>query len=354
MSPKRKNKKYCVINEDLTIKDYADAQKSNNRQKKPNNKISTDIPWDAINVDNLLLVEETSEDGSKSVILKNKNEKEKSKHALEVYERPGFEYPEFIWYLLSRYMRPEHVTTFALINKTTYAITKTESFWRTLYRKYCKNHWRLPDKLKIDETFRSYGLKQRVVRSLYLSYDLFVERARSTSQQDSKPHLLIKRLCTSLWFKKFKEQWIYFFKLKDVPIVSNFRKDPTSDKTNLVHLLSDIDANQDNDCKVLQITCQNFYHTPLVMGMTLSSVRITISHGFRHHRIHLGFTTGQHNVSKHTVPEVSIILDSVIHYSVIDWWHPIYPYYEESLQINTLYTDGDIEPLLKTEFLKVT
>lgn len=99
---------------------------------------------------------------------------------------------------------------------------------------------------------------------------------------------------------------------------------------------------------MFQVTCQSFYEAPPLMGMTLSSVSVLLSQGFRYHRLHLGFNTGHHNVSRNIFPECTVILDTVINILVYDWWHPKYPHFETTLRLNK----GDEEqvPVLKNDF----
>lgn len=84
------------------------------------------------------------------------------------------------------------------------------------------------------------------------------------------------------------------------------------------------------------------------MGMTLSSVSVVLSQGFRHHRLHLGFNTGHHNVSRDILPECSVVLDTVVNMLVFDWWHPKYPHFDNKLPSNVI--DDEALPVLKKDF----
>lgn len=41
-----------------------------------------------------------------------------------------------IWFLIARYLRPEDTMTFSLICKTTAAVTDSETFWSSMYKRY--------------------------------------------------------------------------------------------------------------------------------------------------------------------------------------------------------------------------
>lgn len=98
----------------------------------------------------------------------------------------------------------------------------------------------------------------------------------------------------------------------------------------------------------LQVTCQNFNTVPPLMGMTLSSVSMLLSQGFRHHRLHLSFNTGHYAVSKDILPECTVVLDTVKNIMVFDWWHPKYPHFDNKLPWNM--GDEEALPVLKKDF----
>ncbi len=43
------------------------------------------------------------------------------------------DYPTVIWYLVSAFIYPEDISTFACLCRDTYALTNTAGFWRKLY-----------------------------------------------------------------------------------------------------------------------------------------------------------------------------------------------------------------------------
>ncbi|XP_053604750.1 putative transmembrane protein 183BP [Plodia interpunctella] len=338
------------IAKDVTINDSADAPKAVNKLKKftlsDADAILSEPSWDKLQADNtnIDIIEQLNPDGTKSFIYTKKRNSSKSEASID--DRPGIVYPEIVWYHLSRYIKPEDIGNFAGINSSTYAITKTESFWRGLYKKYCDNHPRLPKKLQIENSYTVYGLRQRVIRALYHTYSLFYKNVLHQAAQDSKPHDLVRRKCVNLWFCESATHWTVYFKFKKI-FASKTRGRWNVD---FLEELGNVDANTEEDCQVLQVTCQSLYDVPPLMGMTLSSVSVVLSQGFQHHRLHLGFNSG-HHVSKNILPECTVVLDTVTNISVYDWWHPRYPHFDNTLPSNV--RDDESQPVLKKDFFNI-
>lgn len=129
-------------------------------------------------------------------------------------EQPTYNiYPSDIWYLISEYISPEDVGRFALISRQTYAITTTMKFWKNLYKRYLCANVALPIRLQPDCMARPGGIRACAIRSLFYTYQLFVQRLVKQSQQDF--HLLVKRYVDRIWFSQINNtKWIYFYKLK--------------------------------------------------------------------------------------------------------------------------------------------
>ncbi|CAG4928859.1 unnamed protein product [Colias eurytheme] len=281
------------------------------------------------------LEDEVIDDEASEIKKSNKKKRNHTSEGDNIDNRPGVVYPEIIWYLISAFVHPEDVGTFAAINKSTYAITKRESFWYSLYKRYCANHMQLPKKLRIEENYRAYGLRQRVIRALYNTHDVFLERTAKESVYDSRPHALVGRRCVNSWFTKGQLNWSVFFKLKKQGEI--IVKDDTGR----------VDANPEEGTKVLQVFCKTLYNMPPLMGLTLSTVSLTLSQGFSSQKLHLGFNKGN-NVSRNIFPECSIVLDSVVSMNVFDWWHSKYPHFEVKPPI--LEREEDSTPVLDVDF----
>lgn len=246
----------AILITDFTINDCANAPKPVGRVKKStaSETAIADIPWDQIPddaFDNIDIVEEINADGTKNLVYTKK--KNGTKPELDVIaDRPGIVYPEIVWYQISKYIKPEDIGNFAGINKTTYAITKLNSFWRSIYQCHCENNPKLPDRLKIENSYRNYGLRQRVIRALYHTYDLFIQQVFQQSFHDSKPHDLVRRRCVNVWFCKGTSHWSIYFKFKKLQ--------PTANKADIdiIEELGRIDANPEESSQVMEVCTYYF------------------------------------------------------------------------------------------------
>lgn len=231
---------------DFTINDSANAPKPVGRVKKSTAvEPVADFSWDQIQDDDFDIVEEIAADGTKNFVYRKK--KNSKSEFVNIEDRPGVVYPEILWYQISKYIKPEDIGNFAGINKTTYAITRQKSFWRTIYKRYCERSPKLPDRLRIENSFKNYGLRQRVIRALYHTYDVFVKKVAQQALHDSKPHELVKRRCVNVWFCKGTSHWSIYFKLKKLwPMERNGQFD-------FIEELGRIDANPEENAQVLQV-----------------------------------------------------------------------------------------------------
>lgn len=122
-------------------------------------------------------------------------------------------------------------------------MTKNKSFWITLYKRHCEDSPKLPERLRAD-SFKAYGLRQTVIRALFHTYDLFIKRI---IQQDRRPHQLVNRMCTNVWFCKGLTYWNVYFKLKRP------NTQTTEAGKDLIEELGRVDANPEEDTQVLLV-----------------------------------------------------------------------------------------------------
>lgn len=241
----------CLVSSsDFTIDDCANAPKAVRKLKKSiavEPTVPSEITWDQLEDDEFDVVEEIQEDGTKNFVYKKKRNHSRSETE-NIDEESGVSYPEIVWHHISRFIKPEDVGRFAGINKNTYAITKKESFWRSLYRDYCENHPKLPERLRLENSYKVYGLRQRVIRALHHTYDIFIKKVVQRAAHDSRPHLLVKRRCVSVWFCKGPLLWSIFFKFKKM---SPLKRVHTG--TDFIEELGRVDANPEEDSQVLQV-----------------------------------------------------------------------------------------------------
>ncbi|XP_021193454.3 putative transmembrane protein 183BP isoform X1 [Helicoverpa armigera] len=296
--------------QDFTLNDSANARKPIREVRKVMNP-TMELSWADIGDDTDAMIEEIAEDGTRKLVYKKKKKPEET----PIDDRPGIEYPEILFYLISKYIKPESIGAFARINKSAYAVTRNKAFWMLQYKRHCEKSPYLPEKLRMD-SYKTYGLRQTVIRALYHTHDHFI---RKIVRHDVKPHQLVSRVCVNVWFCKGLTYWNVYFKLKKPQLQL-----PSTDK-DFIEELGRIDANPEEGTQVLLVTCKSFHEVPPLMGMTLSTVSMVLSQGYRHHRLHLGFNSSRYTV-KGIVPEREVILDAVVGALVCDWWHPQYPH----------------------------
>ncbi|CAH0699615.1 unnamed protein product [Spodoptera exigua] len=308
---KKKGKKNVI--RDFTLNDCANASKPIRELRKPAViNPNMEKSWDELDED--CEVETEVQNGLITLVCK-KNRKKNTESPID--NRPGRDYPEIIFYHLSKYIKPEDIASFARINKAAHLVTKTKAFWMLQYKRYCENHPKLPEKLRF-ESLKSYGLRQTVIRALHHTYDILNHRI---VRKEIPPHRLVTWVCVNVWYNRGLTYWNVYFKLKRPQMYHN-RVNLDKD---LIEEMGRIDANPEEGAQVLMVTCKGFDRIPPLQGMTLSAVSMVLSHGYRHHTLHLGFSSSCYSV-KGIVPECEVILDAVVRALVCDWWHPQYPH----------------------------
>lgn len=328
---------------DVTINDFANSSVSKNRTKKSSTSVThalknleiSDKSWDETEYDDLDFVAEEKEDGTLSYVMKKVELRKKRKLATlndaNRLDNNCRDYPLDIWFLISEYIRPEDVGRFAGICKTSYAVVQSAKFWFYLYKRYYKSVPSLPEHLQPECMLRHYGVRICVIRALYHMYNPFVYRLSSLTQLilHNDPRNLLRRQCTLMWYQnEKKKEWHYYFKLKENNMYMISKQKDIS-KPDIIEMLDDVYANVEENCRILHVKCTNFIPVPLVQGLTLNSVSLTLSQGFTHQRLQLVFGSGVRSTSSPLVDGHSsnvILLDPVINVRVLDWWHPLYPY----------------------------
>ncbi|XP_043500803.1 transmembrane protein 183B-like [Polistes fuscatus] len=242
----------------------------------------------------------------------------------EITEHNGIDYPLDIWFIISEYIKPETVGKFACICKSSYYVTTTAKFWFHLYKTYYKFVPGIPERLQPHWMILRHELRLCVIRTLHYTY--FAER-RALSYisriQQKEPHSLVKRQCSLMWHKKGTNRWYFFFKLKEISGTCNgtlIQQNKSIDDD--IETTEKINANSEEKCKLLQVRCLKYSKLPLVIGLILQKVSVTLMPGLKYLRLQLGFGTSD-------LPNAftnQVILNDVIDYEVLDWWHPHYPH----------------------------
>lgn len=331
---------------DVTLNDYANSPVSNGKgrlKKAASNSVVREVKQLTAETDDRAwyekledyegdfeFVEEDGEDGERAVIVKrNPRRRRKTASEGDSVDDGGVEYPLDIWFLISEHIRPEDVSIFARICKSALHVVSTAKFWFHLYRRHYRTVPNLPERLQPECMVRLYGLRACVIRALHFTYPPFVNKLKAVTTFEGDPHNLTKRQCILMWHQKCKNQWLFFFKLKQSNLVLGRGTGGPTRQPDLLEMLEDVSANQDEGCKVLQVTCLNYIAIPMVMGLSLFSVSLTLARGMRHHRLNLAFvsdhmcyTAGKPNISDTS----TVTLDPVINVRVLDWWHPMYPH----------------------------
>ncbi|KAI4483848.1 hypothetical protein M0802_013262 [Mischocyttarus mexicanus] len=182
------------------------------------------------------------------------------------------DYPLDIWFIISEYIKPETIGKFACICKSSYYVTTTAKFWFHLYKTYYKFVPGIPERLQPHWMILRHELRLCVIRTLHYTY--FAER-RALSYvsriQQKEPHSLVKRQCSLMWHR---------------------------------------------------VRCLKYSKLPLVIGLMLQKVLVTLMPGLKYLRLQLGFGTSDFPNALTN----QVILNDVIDYEILDWWHPRYPH----------------------------
>ena len=91
--------------------------------------------------------------------------------------------------------------------------------------------------------------------------------------------------------------------------------------------LDDVFANPDDKCKILIVQSTEFYAVPPLLGYVLIGAVAKLSHSLLRYRLNLTFGANAYIVGSKIDGSscIDVVLDDVINYKVLDWWHPQYP-----------------------------
>ncbi|XP_030748920.1 transmembrane protein 183 [Sitophilus oryzae] len=341
MPPKKSSKKKSVKNlGDVTLNDFANSSIPKSRPKKSSSNVSIVVKqeveksWDAKDDEEFegVFVAQENEDGTTSYIIQKRDTQVRKKtlstsKECTVGNNFGRDYPIDIWYILSEYIRPEDVGTFASICKTSHEVVCSSRFWFGLYRRYYRSVSTMPEFLQPECLVRKYGLRANVIRALYYMYQPFIDRIIPVTTFEEHPESLNKFECHLLWHTMKNRTYTYYFKMRKrlIDIKVHSRSQP--EQPDLLEILDDIFVNQDEYCRILKVSCLHQGLVPPVIGLKLTSVSLTLSSAprFRYHRLQLGFGSGLNISSKANLVDAFVILDPVTNIQILDWWHPLYP-----------------------------
>ena len=199
-----------------------------------------------------------------------------------------------------------------------------------MFSRYCQEIEKLPDELKPVCLERIHGLRKRVIRALFHFYPTLADRTTKTIPFEDEHHSLVGLRCIVMWYEPVKNLWNFNFKLRKERI-SDINKLVTIKSTrdkNLHKGYCDVYSNTENDCYLLQVTCQNFQNVTSVMGLVLSNITLKVGQGMRYHCLRLHFDSCMKTTTNHVknkAGDIVIMLDPVLNLKVFPWWHPKYP-----------------------------
>ena len=96
--------------------------------------------------------------------------------------------PYDVWELIGNYILPESIASFSRICKDSYAVINKPSFWVRIHKEFCFSE---PANMGIS----TRGLKQKVVRYLFLKYLPLSSRLNTPQAKIYDPHVLVGLMC---------------------------------------------------------------------------------------------------------------------------------------------------------------
>ena len=262
-----------------------------------------------------------------------KNSKKKVVPSVESTEC-GVTYPLDVWCLLARYIRPEHIQSFALICKGARDAINMRTFWLRLYKRHISQPRKLPERLQPDRIECRPGLRARIVRALFHGYEPL--RTQWTSNFGfTVPSVLESQMCISMWYKQgickkqTKKVWVFYFKFSQKSDYA--KRAPSYFSPKWLEQVDDLNYNPEERKTVLQVNCVNFLPVAPVQGHVLTKALVGVSRDMKHNSVKLTFHTPRFDGRYRKEEGKSVVLDPAYDVKVINWWRPGYPRQEYEL-----------------------
>jgi len=232
-------------------------------------------------------------------------------------------YPMDLWYILSNFICPTQVQTFAQICQGAYQATNSVKFWLNLYKRFVLEHKMLPNHLRPNEINVKSGLRARVIRALFHVHPPLVKTVVHNVPCTDAPGHAELRYCVLSWWKPMTSSksnvnvWLYYFKLTSN---ENFKPKNIMEARNLMKF------NTEEDCVLLRVAVSSFTPIRAVQGLVLTSISVSVSRDMRFHRLKLVFHERRHNKRYEKHQGQVIILDPILDLQILHWWDPQYPH----------------------------
>ena len=261
----------------------------------------------------------------------------------------GRDYPFDLWVVLSLYIKPESVSTFARLSKNAYhaSVIRT-SFWLNLYNysvqlsktsMITKGYRSLPEKLQ-EEYVNRYcrgNLRVHVIRSLFCTYPPFKERL-SSQRMAQDPHKVLGKICLGLW--TIKKANIYRICLRVSDTIPNASSTTSKDIEvpdswcDISTEETDLSVSHEECHHLLQFECDSF--NPLkagICGFRILEFNVTSSgDGFRYQKCSMLFGPTHYRPTRNSRGILPIMSDNAVNLTLgnitsmqlLQWFHPLF------------------------------
>lgn len=163
------------------------------------------------------------------------------------------------------------------------------------------------------------GLRERVIRALYLCHPAFVSRCLPTAHVNDETEMLIGQRCLNVWFQKVKDHFTFFFAFEYTKEICPLTKIQNGGK---YEGKINMHRNKDESRSILQVVCEHYQDLQQVSGALLLQAGLSVGQTMRSHRLRLTF--GEQKV-KGQGYSTNLVLDPVSQVHVRRWWQPSYP-----------------------------
>ena len=267
-------------------------------------------------------------------------------------ENCGNIYPFDFWVLMSMYIQPDSVSTFACLCKSSYlASVMRVTFWINLYERfslrasdrYFSEHGRHLLPLKLQRSYVSRNtddnLRLMVIRSLFHTHPPFKERLLGIHLR-LDPHSTVGKICLGIWSVHKANSFRIFMKVtsstlgfKSKFFQSNSSEIPDSWYDSDEDEIVDISRSPEEFHQLLQLDCTGF--CPLdqsVSGLRILQMNITSDgDGFRYQKCsmvmgppHLRPTKNFRGHMTTSANAVTLTIGNITAMNLFPWFHPCF------------------------------